>query len=73
VGSSNNNTKIVAKYYIDYVRQISGMPRIIRGDCGTKNVNVAHIQRFMRKDDDDAFAGEKSFMYGRSVVISKKE
>lgn len=37
------------------------------GDNGTENVNMAAIQRFFRREAADAFAGDKSFMYDRSV------
>ena len=40
----------------------------MRGDCGTENVKVAGIQRFLRRDSQDDFAGFKSFMYGISVA-----
>ena len=40
----------------------------MRGDCGTENVYVAGIQRFLRRDSQDDFAGFKSFMYGTSVA-----
>ena len=49
VGNSNNNPRIFAKYYIDYVRQIGGTPRIIRADRGTENGHVCVIQRFFRR------------------------
>ena len=45
-----------------------GVPRIIRADNGTENVVIAGLQRFFRADDSDAFAGGKSFMYGKSVT-----
>lgn len=45
-----------------------GVPRIIRADNGTENVVIAGLQRFFHADDSDAFAGEKSFMYGKSVT-----
>ena len=44
VASSNNDPKIVAQYYLDYVRQSSATARIIWGDRGIENVNVAAIQ-----------------------------
>ena len=47
VASSNNNPKIVAKYYLDYVRQIKGTPRIVRADRGIENIHVEVIQRFL--------------------------
>ena len=49
-----------------------GVPRIIRADNGTENVVIAGLQRFFRADDSDAFAGEKSFMYGKSVTNQVK-
>lgn len=54
--------------YFDVISDHShqGVPRIIRADCGTENVVTAGLQRFFRYNADDAFAAEKSFMYGTS-------
>lgn len=46
----------------------TGVPRIVRADNGTENVTIAGLQRFFRADHMDAFARDKSFMYGRSVT-----
>ena len=73
VGPSNNNPSIVAQYFVECVRQVGGTPRIIRVDCGTENVNTAAIQRFLRANSDDSFAGEKSFIYGKSVSNQRIE
>ena len=73
VASSNNDPKIVAQYYLDYVRQSSATARIIRGHRGTENGNVAAIQRFFRRDSEDDFSGEKSFIYGRSTANQRIE
>lgn len=73
VASSNNDPKIVTRYYLDYVRQSRATARIIQGDKGTENVNVAAIQRFFRKDSGDDFSGEKSFIYGRSTANQRTE
>ena len=43
VGSSNNNPRIVARYFLDCVKQLGGVPQIARGDRDTENVNVAAI------------------------------
>lgn len=43
-----------------------GTPRIVRVDCGTENVVVAGLQRFFRSQATDDFAGNKSFLYGKS-------
>ncbi len=73
VANSNNNPRIVVQYYLDYARQIGGVPRIVRGDRGTENVHVEVIQRFFHRSARDDFSGEKSFMYGRSVANQRIE
>ena len=73
VGPSNNDPRIIAQYYLNYVRQIHGAPRIVRADCGTENVHVAAMQRFFRSSADDSFAGDKSFMYGKSTSNQRIE
>lgn len=73
VGTTNNDPGVTAKYFLDYIHSIGGVPRIVRGDNGTENVNTAAIQRFFRRDANDVFAGEKSFMYGKSVSNQRIE
>ena len=41
--------------------------QIIHGDKGKGNLNVAAIQRYFRRHGNDSMAGEKSFLYGKSV------
>ena len=55
------------------VQQVGGLPRIVRADAGTENVNVSGIQRFLRRNDEDSFGGEKSFMYGKSTSNQRIE
>ena len=43
VGRSNNNPRLVVSYFLDCVKALGGTPRIIRGDQGTENVNVAAV------------------------------
>lgn len=73
VGKTNNNPQIIAKFFIDFVKRIEGMPRIIRGDRGTENVLVRDIQVALRWHHDDAFRRYKSFLYGRSVANQRIE
>lgn len=47
VGISNKNPRIIGRYFIDCVGQVGGVPRIIRGNRGTENVNVCEMQRFL--------------------------
>ncbi len=67
VGQSNNDPRIIAQYFVDYIRSIGGTACRIRADCGTENTHVAQIQRFLRRNDADSFAEGKSFTYGKSV------
>ena len=73
VGQSNNDPKVVAQYFVDYMKTIGGTASRIRGDCGTENCIIARIQRFLRRNDADHFAKEKSFMYGKSVANQRIE
>ena len=73
VGTTNNDSRVVAKYFLDCVKQIGGMPSIVRADYGTENVKIAGVQRFLRRHGSDSFAGTKCFMYGRSVSNQRIE
>lgn len=73
VSSTNSDPRVVAQYYLDCVKHLGGTARIIRGDRGTENVNLAGIQRFFRRSSDDDFSGEKSFMYGKSTSNQRIE
>ena len=69
-GPSNNDPVITVQYFI--ARQFGGCPRIVRGDCGTENIHVAAAHRFLRRNCQDRLAGAKSFMYGKSVAITRE-
>ena len=73
VGSSNINPRIIATFYHDCVTQLGGVPHICRGDAGTENGHVATMQRFLRRNAQHEFGGEKSFLYGRSVANQRIE
>ena len=73
VGRSNNDPRIVAQYFVDYIRGIGGTARRIRADFGTENTHVAQIQRFLRRNNVDSFAKEKSFVYGKSAANQRIE
>lgn len=73
VGTTNNDPTVTARYFLDYVKQAGGVPRVVRGDAGTENVNVCGIQRFFRANSNDSFSGEKSFLYGSSLSNQRIE
>ena len=59
VGSTNNDSRVVAKYFLNCIRQIGGTATILRADYGTENVKVAGPCL-------DSLAASKSFIYGKS-------
>ena len=73
VGPSNNNPAIICQYFLDCVKQVGCTAQIIRSDRGTENKNVAAVQRFFRGADQDEFAGDRSFCYGKSVSNQRIE
>lgn len=66
VVKSNNDPSVPAKLYLDTVQSLKGCPRIVRSDCGTKNVTLAAIQCSLRATDQDEYAAEKAHRYGSS-------
>jgi transposase len=73
VGPSNNNPAIICQYFLDCVKQVNCTPQIIRSDKGTENTNIAAVQRFFRRAHHDEFAGNRSFVYGKSVSNQRIE
>ena len=73
VGPTNNNSGVVANYFISSVKQIGGTATVIRADYGTENVKIAGIQRFFRRDCNDSLSGTKSFMLGKSTSNQRIE
>ena len=73
VASTNNDPEIIGFYFIDYVSRVGGTACIIRADRGTENVHVECMQRFFRRLSQDDFAGDRSFMYGRSTSNQRIE
>ena len=73
VAHSNNDPRVISSFYLSCIKEVKGVPRILRGDRGTENVNVAGLQRFFRRNSLDNMAGNKSFLYGRSVSNQRIE
>ena len=65
---SNNDPRWVAHYFIDYLRYINGVPRLIRTDAGTENVEVQAIQIAPRLGHNDDMSGFRSVGIGRSMA-----
>ena len=58
---------------MEAVEQVGGCPRIVRTDLGTENVVIRDIQTFLRQDDTDDRAGEKSYISGSSTTNQRIE
>ena len=63
----NNDPKIMARYFVDYVEEVGGCPSLVRTNCGTENVLIAGVQSFLRADCNGDLAGEKAHCYGPST------
>lgn len=68
VGSTNNNPKTIAKFYLDTVASHGLVPRIVHADRGTENSKISFLQPYLRNSHNDSMAGLKSFMYGKSTA-----
>ncbi|XP_071134131.1 uncharacterized protein [Mytilus edulis] len=66
-GCSNNNPRYIAKFYIDFVKELRRVPRAIRADAGTENVLVKDLHIALRFDHGDEISGLNSFLTGRST------
>ena len=67
---SNKNPNVIAKFFIDAVKQLKGIPMRIRCDDGSENCVIEPIQIALRMDDDDEFNGEGSFLI-KKIGIDK--
>lgn len=67
VGETNNDPRIVAKFYLDAIYKLQLVPRCIRADRGSENIVLGGIQRFFRRNFNDSCNGLKSFIYGPST------
>ena len=59
VDRTNNDPKVMAKYFVDCVEEVGGCPSLLRTDCGTENVVIAGVQSFLRAECEDDLASEK--------------
>ena len=73
VNSTNKNPSVIASHYLSTVHQLQGVPRRMRCDRGTENTIIGTLQQFFRWYDDDEFAGNKSFVQGKSSANQRIE
>ena len=73
VGPTNKNPEVIAKYYLDAVKQLGGVSRKIRSDDGTENSTIEAFHTFLRSSHNDENAGPGCFTIGRSTANQRIE
>ena len=61
VGPTNKNPEVIAKYYLDAVKQLRAVPKKIRSDDGTENSTIETLHTFLRSSHNDENAGPGCF------------
>ena len=59
---TNSDPKFIGGYFVEAVKSRGGCLRILRGDLGTENAYVRDMLRFLRMEDNDAMAGDSSYL-----------
>lgn len=72
-GTSNNDPKVIANYFIKTVKNKGGCPKRVRTDLGTENVHIECMQKFLRRDGEDSLAGDKSYLSGKGTLNQRIE
>lgn len=70
---SNKNPRVVARFYIDYIKELKGVPRVVRCDAGTENVVIRDFHIALRSSHGDHMSGRNSFSVGRSTANQRIE
>ena len=73
VGPKNNSPEVITKFYLDAVKQVSGLPRKVRSDDGTDNSIVAVVHTYLRSSHSDKDACLGCFLTGRSTANQRIE
>lgn len=73
VGPTNKKPEVIAKYYLDAIKQVGGVPRKVRSDDGTENCMIEAIHTFLRTNNNDEDAGLSSFLIGSSTSNQRIE
>lgn len=73
VGTTNNDPHIIATNFIECIKGLKMVPRLVRSDRGSENIIICGLQRFFRRNHDDSHAAFKSFLYGTSTSNQRIE
>ena len=70
VGPSNNNPQIIAKYFLDTVKQLGGCPQVCRCDMGTENIMLEEIQVILHGLSNQEIK-RNCFLYGKVLQTNE--
>ena len=70
---SNKKPHYIAQFYMDYIKEVNGVPMIIYADRGTENSITRDMQYALRWHHSDPFQGLSSFIYGSSTRNTRIE
>lgn len=73
VSDSNNDPRLIARYFLDALNEHKKVPRILRSDGGTENCIALLLQQYFRHDATDPFAGARSVVVGKSTSNQRIE
>ncbi|XP_046569874.1 uncharacterized protein LOC124278183 [Haliotis rubra] len=73
VSNTNNDPGVIASYFLDYLKEIQGVPRCIKMDEGTENGVVENIQKAFRWFHGDERCGDRSVITGSSHTNQRIE
>ncbi|KAF3851806.1 hypothetical protein F7725_005161 [Dissostichus mawsoni] len=65
---TNSDPKVIGSYFVEAIENVGGYPRLLRTDMGTENV-----LQFLRRNDEDDRAGERSYITGASTANQRIE
>lgn len=60
--NTSSDPRVIGDYFLDMVGEVGGCGRILRADMGAENSRGRDMQRCLRRNDDDAYGGERSFL-----------
>lgn len=63
-----NDPRIIAGFFVNFLKRTGRVPRLVRADAGTENVTVRDLQIALRYDNGDNMSGMNSFITGRSTA-----
>ncbi|XP_042069377.1 uncharacterized protein LOC121812132 [Haplochromis burtoni] len=70
---TNSDPKVIRSYFVEAVESRGGFLRLVRTDMGTENVLVRDLQRYLRRNDGDDRAGDRSYVTGASTANQRIE